>query len=294
MNPSGTGRSIADSWFSDEPMPRGLHAPDGGRSARIGGVEAKEPDRAAIEAYLAAVDVQGAIDGMARRPRARRPARAYLRGPRPLLSAMWDLSMEILGKRRGGAVRAMRDGGDGQAARAFGPAGEAAAGGASCLRGRAIRQDAARSCFPPSTPGGRERIVPPKSIPTLANAFIARFDAGTTKHLAPHLPEDLRRVPRANMTFLPIKDAWFSGSMNYIGRARNADGSPQYEATYEINASLQISVPEFKQLVGHEVVPGHVTNGALMQGLYVRRGDPPRAAVRCRMQMIDPIHRRQL
>ena len=116
----------------------------------------------------------------------------------------------------------------------------------------------------------RERMVPPKSIPTLANAFIARFDAGTTKNLAPYLPADLRSVPRANMTFVPIKDAFFSGFMNYVGRARNPDGSPQYEATYEINASLQISVPEFEQLVGHEVVPGHVTTAALMQGLYVR------------------------
>ena len=33
-------------------------------------------------------------------------------------------------------------------------------------------------------------------------------------------------MPRANIDFLPIKDAWFSGSMNYLGRARNADGTP--------------------------------------------------------------------
>jgi hypothetical protein len=72
------------------------------------------------------------------------------------------------------------------------------------------------------------------------------------------------------MKFLPIENAWFSGSMNYIGRARQKDGSPEYEATYEINASLQISVPEFAQLVSHEVVPGHVTTSALIQGLYVR------------------------
>ena len=58
--------------------------------------------------------------------------------------------------------------------------------------------------------------------------------------------------------------------MNYIGRARNADGSPKYEATYEINASLKISVPEFEQLVSHEVVPGHVTTFAYLQDLYVR------------------------
>ncbi len=45
---------------------------------------------------------------------------------------------------------------------------------------------------------------------------------------------------------------------------------PKYEATYEINASLQISYPEFEQLVSHEVVPGHVTTFAYLQNLYVR------------------------
>jgi hypothetical protein len=86
-----------------------------------------------------------------------------------------------------------------------------------------------------------------------------------------HLPKPLREIPRANIRFLAIEDAWFSGSMNYLGRARNPDGSPRYEATYEINAALQISLPEFVQLVSHEVVPGHVTTFALIQALYTRR-----------------------
>jgi hypothetical protein len=76
-------------------------------------------------------------------------------------------------------------------------------------------------------------------------------------------------VPRGNIRFLPIRDAWFSGSMNYLGRARTAEGRPEYEATYEINAALEISVPEFQQLVSHEVVPGHVTTFAYLQHLYV-------------------------
>jgi hypothetical protein len=58
--------------------------------------------------------------------------------------------------------------------------------------------------------------------------------------------------------------------MNYLGRARRADGSPEYEASYEINASLQISVPEFQQLISHEIVPGHVTTFAFLQNLYER------------------------
>ena len=78
-------------------------------------------------------------------------------------------------------------------------------------------------------------------------------------------------MPRANIRFLSIENAWFSGSMNYVGRARDRDGKPQYEATYEINAALEISIPEFMQLVSHEVVPGHVTNFAWIQALYARR-----------------------
>jgi hypothetical protein len=108
------------------------------------------------------------------------------------------------------------------------------------------------------------------SVKALGAAVIAYFDNLSAANVVPHLPKELAAIPRANIDFLPIKDAWFSGSMNYLGRARNADGSPQYEASYEINASLQISFPEFQQLVSHEVVPGHVTTFAYLQNLYVR------------------------
>ena len=116
----------------------------------------------------------------------------------------------------------------------------------------------------------RERVTPMGSVKALGAAVIAYFDNLSAANLLPHLPKELAAIPRANIDFLPIKDAWFSGSMNYLGRARNADGTPQYEASYEINASLQISFPEFQQLVSHEVVPGHVTTFAYLQNLYVR------------------------
>ncbi len=116
----------------------------------------------------------------------------------------------------------------------------------------------------------RDRVIPMASVRGLGAAVIAHFDNLSAKNLLPYLPAELARVPRANIDFLPIKDAWFSGSMNYIGRARNADDTPQYEASYEINASLQMSYPEFEQLVSHEVVPGHVTTFAYLQNLYVR------------------------
>ena len=65
MCASGTGRFIADSWFSDEPLPLAYTHPTAAQVRESGGVSAKSPDRAAIEAYLAAVDVRGAIAGLA-------------------------------------------------------------------------------------------------------------------------------------------------------------------------------------------------------------------------------------
>jgi hypothetical protein len=117
----------------------------------------------------------------------------------------------------------------------------------------------------------RANRAPMASVRLLGEAFIAQLDRLTERNLAPYLPVELRAVPRANIEFLPIKDAWFSGSMNYLGRKRGRDGKPEYEATYEINASLEMSVAEFAQLVSHEVVPGHVTTFAFLQNLYVRR-----------------------
>src|ERR1017187_1767475 len=64
MCPSGTGRFIADSWFSDEPLTPAYTDPSAARVCESGGVSAKTPDRQAIEAYLAAVDVLGAIRGL--------------------------------------------------------------------------------------------------------------------------------------------------------------------------------------------------------------------------------------
>jgi hypothetical protein len=270
MNPSGTGRFIADSWFADEALPPAYTHPTAKKVRESGGVSAKQPDKASIDAYLAAVDVKGAIDGMAAGGQKLGGLRgAYFEGLGICFGAMWDLVLEILG--RGDPVPYERCvlGSTGKPPEPSHPEGK---------RDR-VRELLAKAGYLSKTGDEllaavdswrRERVVPSKSIPALADAFIAQFDAGTVKHLVPHLPENLRRVPRANMKFLPIRDAWFSGSMNYIGRARRPDGSPEYEATYEINASLTISVPEFAQLVSHEVVPGHVTTSALIQGLYVR------------------------
>ncbi len=270
MNPSGTGRFIADSWYSDEPLPAAYTHPTAARVRETGGVTAKAPDLAVIDAYLAAVDVRGAIAAMAEEAKAGgRVRRAYLKGLAQCFEVMWDLGMEMIG--RGPKVPYERC--------VVASTGAKPTPSDPAARRRRIAELLARAGYDTGSDAAllaavdawrRDRGVPKPSIPALGAAFIAKYDALAARHLVPYLPAALRPVPRANITFLPIKDAWFSGSMNYLGRARNPDGTPQYEATYEINASLEISVPEFEQLVSHEVVPGHVTTTAFCQNMYVR------------------------
>jgi len=270
MCPSGTGRFIADSWFSDEPLPSAYTHPAAKRVRESGGVASKSVDQEALKQYLLEVNIPKAIAGL-RDESARLDGtrQSYLAGLTLSLETMWDLAMEALGK--GDPVPYAR-------------AVEASTGNppepsAPQQKRERVAELLGQAGYAASTDGGllaavddwrRERVIPMAAVRGLGAAVIAHFDQLSARNLLPYLPDELARVPRANINFLPIKDAWFSGSMNYIGRARNEDGTPQYEASYEINASLQISFPEFEQLVSHEVVPGHVTTFAYLQNLYIR------------------------
>ena len=270
MCPSGTGRFIADSWYSDEPLPLAYTAASAAQVRETGGVGGKSVDRVAVEKYLREVNLPAAITGVRKEADTLGGLRGqYLLSMANCLETMWDLAMEILGM--GPAVPYARsvESSTGRPPEPSKP---------EAKRDR-VAELLNRAGYPTSGDGGllgavdawrRERVTPMGSVSALGDAVIAYFDNLSAANLLPHLPAELAPVPRANINFLPIKDAWFSGSMNYLGRERNADGTPKYEASYEINASLQISFPEFQQLVSHEVVPGHVTTFAYLQNLYVR------------------------
>ena len=269
MCPSGTGRFIADSWFSDEPLPLAYTAPAAARLRETGGVTDKKLDRETVEEYLRVVDIPAAVAGIRQEAQKMGELRGrYLTGLSQCVELMLELAMETLGKRAPVPYEKCVQAATGRLPELSKPERKrervaellARSGYASTGDGLLNAVDAWR----------RERCVPMASVRALSTAVITYFDRLSEAHLLPYLPKELWAVPKANIEFLPIKDAWFSGSMNYIGRARNADRSPKYEATYEINASLSISVPEFQQLISHEVVPGHVTTFAYLQSLYVR------------------------
>jgi hypothetical protein len=270
MCPSGTGRFIADSWFSDEPLPAAYTHSAAKRLRQSGGVAGKSVDREAVDAYLHEVNLPKAIGGVRTEADKLGDLRgAYLLGLAECLETMWDLAMEVIGK--GDPVPYPRSvqASTGKPPEPSRPEGKRER--LAELLGRAGLATANEGELLQAVDGWRRsRVIPMVSVRALGAAVIAHFENLSAKNLLPYLPRELAHVPMANIDFLPIKDAWFSGSMNYIGRARNGDGSPQYEASYEINASLQMSFPEFEQLVSHEVVPGHVTTFAYLQNLYVR------------------------
>ncbi|HUN63897.1 MAG TPA: hypothetical protein VMU53_17995 [Candidatus Sulfotelmatobacter sp.] len=267
---SGTGRFIADSWFSDEPLPPAYTIPAAARIRETGGVTGKQPDRTAIDEYLKQIDIWGAANKIRQQGEKIRGLRgAYLTGLAGCIEVMWDLAMEVLAKGAPVSYEKCVKASTGRAPEPSKP---------EKKRDR-VEELLQRTGYTTSGEGGvlkavdawrADRLVPMASVRALGNAVIAHYDKLCEKNLAPYLPKEFADVPRANIEFLPIKDAWFSGSMNYLGRTRTADGRPNYEATYEINASLKMSVPEFEQLVSHEVVPGHVTTFAYLQNLYVR------------------------
>ena len=268
---SGTGRFIADSWFSDEPLPPAYTHPTAQKVRGTGGVSGRTPDRAAIDAYLGSVDILGSIHGLREQAGSMPDLGAqYVRGLALCLEIMWDLAMEMLD--RGEPVPYQRC--------VLGSTGQPPSPSKPDARRNRVAELLAQAGYPSDGPAElleavdgwrRGRRVPMASVEVLGAAFIAYLDRLCVENLLPYLPAEVRAVPRANIRFLPIRDAWFSGSMNYLGRERRPDGSPLYEATYEINASLEMSIPEFQQLVSHEVVPGHVTTFAFLQNLYVRR-----------------------
>lgn len=266
-NPSGMGRFIADAWFSDAPLPKAHTHASAARLRSSGGVSAERPDVEAIDAYLEAVDVEGAIARVAEESAAVGGSRgAFLAALADSCRVMWELAQEILGRGEPVPYERAVVASCGVPPSPSDPE-KKRSRVASLLEssGYDVERDGLHGAL---DRWRSERRVPAKSIPALADAFIARLEAASRENLLPRLPESLRRVPLANVRFLPIENAWFSGSMNYLGRARRPDGSPEYEATYELNASLEISVPEFVQLVSHEVVPGHVTTFAFLQHLY--------------------------
>lgn len=271
QNPSGMGRFIADCYFSGRPLPAAYQDPLAARLRASGGVAAKAPDRETCLAYLRAHDLRGHLQDVRREATGMDALRReYVEGLAGSLETMLDLAAEILGV--GPKVEYARC--------VFASNGRPPRYSKTEDDRARVRDLLVRSGFDPSRFGGDllravdawrgAHRVDRDELRAVSDHLVPRLDRMAAERLLPHLPRELHAVPRANIRFIPIENAWFSGSMNYLGRRRTPAGEPEYEATYEINAELEISRPELEQLVAHEVVPGHVMTSAIIQNLFHR------------------------
>ena len=96
---SGTGRFIADSWFSDEPLPLAYTHPAAAKLRQAGGVSANGLDGTVVYEYLKDIDLPGSIAGIRKEAAAMGGLRgAYLDGLAVCLETMLDLALEVAEK----------------------------------------------------------------------------------------------------------------------------------------------------------------------------------------------------
>lgn len=270
-SPSGVDRFIADCYFSGKPYPEAYTDPLAVTVRAAGGLSAAEPDRRAVQAYLDRFDLPAAFRRVAEQAEAFTPLRRrYLLGLVSSLQVMLELAHEALGTGPAVPYERCTLASTGEPPQQVDPR-PLRDEVAELLAGLGIDPGPDPTSLLAAVDRWRQgRLVQPAELGALSSELVSTLDELTSRNVLPHLPKLLRTVPRTNVTFLPLQDAWFSGSMNYLGRQRDERGEPLYEATYEINAKLEISRPEFAALVAHEVVPGHVMTYALVQHLGFR------------------------
>jgi hypothetical protein len=271
LHPSGKGRAVADTWFSTRPLPAFHGHPAAVALRQAGGVLFARASTEAIDAFLRESRLAQRLDHLATTVHHMPGLRGrFLRHLAEVLTVTWDIAQELLG--RGTAVPYERSL---KAATRRLPAPSNFSPIAERL-GTAL----ARAGYAPNGPQDlaatvarwrEDRLVPMRSVDSLAPWLITRLAELTQRHVMPWLPAWMGSVDLHNVEIRPLDNAAFSGSLNYIGRQRRPDGTPHYEATYEINTSLAMAVPELVHFLSHEIVPGHVATYALLQSLHERQ-----------------------
>ena len=209
MCPSGTGRFIADSWFSDEPLPAAYKVPAAARVRASGGVGGKKVDQPAVEEYLAEVDLPQAIAGVRDEARKIGGMRGeYLLGLSLCLETMWDLAMEVLGKGEPIPYARCVEAATGRPPEASHP--EAKRARVAELLGRAgYATSGSASLLEAVDAWRRDRLVPMASVRALGAAMIAHFDRLSAVKVLPIFRRISRRYRGPILNSCPLRTHGF-------------------------------------------------------------------------------------
>src|SRR5271169_573209 len=174
MCASGTGRFIADSWFSDEQLPPAYTIPAAARIRQAGGVTGKELEKKVVEKYLEAIDIPRAVKSIRTEGERVRGLRgSYLTGLATCVEVMWDLAMEVLGKGEPVSYARCVEASTGRAPEKSKPEAKRERVAELLKRaGYAIQGEAGIQAAVDAWRG--ERLVPMASVRTLGNTVIAR------------------------------------------------------------------------------------------------------------------------
>lgn len=185
MCASGTGRFVADSWFSDEELPLAYTIPAATRIRQAGGVTGKELEKKVVEEYLKAIDIPRAVKSIRGEGEKVGGLRgSYLTGLATCVEVMWDLAMELLGKGEPVSYARSVEASTGRAPEKSKP--EAKRERVAELLKRSGHAIQGETGIQAAVDAWRaERLVPMASVKAMGNAVIAQYDRLCETNLAP-------------------------------------------------------------------------------------------------------------
>lgn len=270
LNPKGSGRMIADTWFSSFPLPDSYKHPLAIDMRKAGGVLSGRIPEDALNRYLHDVGIDELLEDFQAHLIQLDGARATQLGNlAQWLKTVWNITKDVIYKRQSvpyhsavlSATRcAVQEANPKPIVKKL----------AEILAKQGYSADNERQLEQAIAHWKQDHMLGNGNKAVLNSCIISELHQQCCENLFPYLPGGIEHITRPNVTFNELKGVSFSGSLNYIGRQRGADNQPLYEAGLEINAELDISLPEYIQLLSHEVIPGHVTTFSLLQCQYER------------------------
>lgn len=256
MNPSGPKRAVADTWFSDAPLPEAYYDLIARRMRRLGGVGTRNPAVPDLaRRYARKFALPDRIKQIRRDAERMEPyRREVVNGLADALQVQLNFALSQVGQAPVPSYEAIVHACTGTESHLIDlrPHQKKLVG----LLERARYQVERDEPWKAIAKWKADNAVSARMIKEESPRIVAELDKRVQKSIVPALPSDMQLVPRTNVEFREISGVSSIGFNNYLGRQR-VEGRPVFEGTYEVNTGATFAKHELKILLAHEVTPGH-------------------------------------